>query len=242
MNIQLIEGECLEVMKGLPDNSVDMILCDLPYGTTQNPWDSLIPLDKLWLEYERLCRGAIVLTAQSPFDKVLGCSNLSLLKYEWIWAKESGTGHLNAKIAPLKNHENVLVFYHKCTYNPQMRGGFKSYYCKQGFTKSGNYGSQTGAVTDNGGDRYPLSIIEFKRDRKKVHPTQKPLALFEYLVKTYTDEGDTVLDNCAGSGTTGVACLNLGRKGILIEREPAYCAIIRKRLAEAELEKLNTIL
>jgi site-specific DNA-methyltransferase (adenine-specific) len=229
--IDLHLGDCLEVMKRIPDKSVDAIICDLPYGTTQNKWDSVIPLDLLWDQYKRICNGAIVLTAQTPFDKVLGYSNLKMLKYEWIWVKENGTGFLNAKKAPLKNHENVLVFYDKPpTYNPQMRTGFKPYVCKQGSTKSKNYGSQAGAVTESNGERYPLTVIEFQRDKDKIHPTQKPVALMEYFVKTYTNEGDTILDNCMGSGTTGIACKNLNRKFIGIEQDPSYFEIAKGRI------------
>jgi site-specific DNA-methyltransferase (adenine-specific) len=218
-------------MRTIPDKSVDAIICDLPYGTTQNKWDSVIDLDDLWVQYKRICKGAIVLTAQTPFDKVLGVSNLKMLKYEWIWVKENGTGFLNAKKAPLKNHENVLVFYDKPpTYNPQMRTGFKPYVCKQGNTKSQNYGSQAGAVTESNGDRYPLTVIEFKRDKDKIHPTQKPVSLMEYFVKTYTNQGDTVLDNTMGSGTTGVACVNTNRNFIGIESDEKYYQITKDRI------------
>ena len=228
--INLHLGDCLEVMNQIPDKSVDAIICDLPYGTTQNKWDSVIPLDQLWFHYKRICKGAIVLTAQTPFDKVLGVSNLSMLKYEWIWKKESGTGFLNAKKAPLKDHENVLVFYEKLlTYNPQMRTGFKPYVCKKGGETS-NYNPSGTVVTESNGDRYPLTVIEFKRDKNKFHPTQKPVALMEYLVNTYTNEGDTVLDNCMGSGTTGIACNNLNRKFIGIEQDPAYFEIAKERI------------
>lgn len=229
--IDLRLGDCLELMKSIPDKSIDAIICDLPYGTTSNKWDSVIPLDLLWAQYKRICKGAIVLTAQTPFDKVLGVSNLKMLKYEWIWVKENGTGFLNAKKAPLKNHENVLVFYDKQpTYNPQMRTGFKPYAQKAGRASS-NYRPQIGNVyTVSNGDRYPLSVIEFKRDKDKIHPTQKPVALMEYLVKTYTNQGDTVLDNCMGSGTTGVACKNLGRKFIGIEQDANYFEIAKNRI------------
>lgn len=231
--VDLRLGDCLEVMKSIPDGSVDMILCDLPYGTTQNKWDSVIPLNDLWIEYRRLCRGAIVLTAQTPFDKILGASNIPMLKYEWIWKKEAGTGFLNAKRAPLKDHENILVFYATPpTYNPQMRTGFRPYTCKQGATKSSNYGSQTGATTVSDGERYPLSVIEFARDKSKIHPTQKPVALMEYLIRTYTNAGDLVLDNCMGSGTTGVACANSGRRFIGIENKEIYFEIAKKRIGE----------
>lgn len=237
--VQLLKGDCLELMRDIPDGSVDMILCDLPYGTTQNKWDSVIPLQALWKEYVRIAAGVIVLTAQTPFDKVLGASNICMLKYEWVWRKESGTGHLNANKAPLKDHENVLVFYQsQPTYNPQMRSGFKPYVCKQGLTKSSNYGSQTGAVTKSEGERYPLTVLEIKRDREKLHPTQKPVSLMEYLIRTYTNEGDTVLDNCMGSGTTGVACIRTGRKFIGIEKDEKYFEIARNRILKEELETL----
>lgn len=216
-------GDCFAWMKFVDDASIDMILADLPYGTTQNKWDSVLSLDDLWKEYKRIIKpnGAIVLTAQTPFDKVLGVSNLPWLKYEWIWSKQQGTGHLNAKKMPLKNHENVLVFYDKPpTYNPQMREG-KPYVCKSG-QGSSNYGEQVSVVTENKGERYPLTVISFPYDKNKLHPTQKPVALFEYLIKTYTNEGETVLDNTAGVLTTAVACENTNRQYIVIEKELEY--------------------
>lgn len=220
-------------MRDLPDGSVDMVLCDLPYGTTRNKWDSVIDLVALWAEYKRVCRGAIVLTAQAPFDKVLGVSNLAMLKYEWIWRKEAGTGFLNAMRAPLKDHENVLVFYDsQPTYNPQMRTGFKPYKCKKGGETS-NYNPSGIVTTESNGDRYPLTVLEFSRDRAKIHPTQKPVALMEYLIRTYTREGDTVLDNTMGSGTTGVACANAGRRFIGMEMDASYFEIASKRVADA---------
>lgn len=225
MELNTIYNEdCLEGMKRIPDGSVDMILCDLPYGTTRNKWDTVIPLDELWAHYERVIKenGAIVLTAQTPFDKVLGASNIKRLKYEWIWIKDAGTGFLNAKKMPLKNHENVLVFYKKPpTYNPQMRTGFKPYETKKGHHGT-NYGSDKGATTKSNGDRYPLTALEFKRDKDKSHPTQKPVTLFEYLIKTYTNEGETVLDNCMGSGTTAIACINTERNFIGFELDETY--------------------
>lgn len=237
-DILLIPGNCLEIMPSIPDKSVDCILCDLPYGTTQNKWDSVISLDKLWEQYKRVIKdnGAIVLFAQTPFDKVLGCSNLSWLRYEWIWKKENGTGFLNAKKAPLKIHENVLVFYkNKPTYNPQMRKGYKPYENKNG-TYSKNYGCQKDVITISNGERYPIDILEFSRDKQKLHPTQKPIALIEFLIKTYTNEGDIVLDNCMGSGTTGVACINTNRKFIGIELNEDYYAIANERIKQS-LEK-----
>jgi len=231
---KVIQGDCLEVMKDIPDKSIDMILCDLPYGTTRNSWDSIIPLDLLWQQYNRVIKdnGAIVLTAQTPFDKVLGVSNLSFLKYEWIWVKQQGTGFLNSKKMPLKATENILVFYKKPPlYNPQMRTGFKPYTCKSG-NGSNNYGEQVQVITKSDGERYPLNWIEVPYDKDKLHPTQKPVALFEYLIKTYTNEGDLVLDNCAGSFTTAIASMNLKRNWICIEQDETYCEIGRKRIAE----------
>lgn len=227
---RLLRGDCLELMKTIPDTSVDMILCDLPYGTTRNKWDSVIPLDALWREYRRISRGAIVLTAQTPFDKVLGASNLDMLRYEWIWRKEAGTGFLNAKRAPLKDHENVLVFYETPpTYNPQMRQGFKPYKTTKGGETS-NYNASGIVETESNGERYPVTVLEFQRDKDKLHPTQKPVALMEYLIRTYSNEGDTVLDNCMGSGTTGVACVNTGRRFVGMEQEAKYFDIAINRI------------
>ena len=231
----LMNADCLQAMCVIPDGSVDLILCDLPYGTTQNKWDSVIPFEPLWREYWRVIKpnGAVVLTAQPPFDKVLGCSQVKFLKYEWIWEKYQGTGHLNAKKQPMKCHENVLVFYREqCTYNPQMSEG-KPYTQASG-RASKNYGSQRQVVTENKGERYPRSVLKIAHDKDlKVHPTQKPVALMEYLIRTYTDEGETVLDNCMGSGTTGVACKNTRRNFIGIERDPEYFRIASDRIAAA---------
>lgn len=233
----LMQGDCLEVMADIPDGSVDLILCDLPYGTTRNKWDSVLPLDALWREYRRIARGAIVLTAQTPFDKVLGVSNLTMLRYEWIWEKTEATGHLNAKRAPMKAHENVLVFYERLpTYNPQKTLGHVRKTAKQvNARQSTNYGPHAEKPPYDSTERYPRSVQKFSTDkqRSKLHPTQKPVALMEYLIRTYTNEGETVLDNCMGSGTTGVACANTGRRFIGIERDDNYFDIAEKRIAEA---------
>ena len=233
--IDIRQGDCLELMKGIPDKSVDMVLCDLPYGTTRNKWDSVIPLNKLWKQYERMIKdsGAIVLFSQMPFSAELVHSNLKLFKYEWIWQKDNGTGFLNAKKMPLKIHENILVFYKKLPlYNPQMRTGFKPYKCKQG-RHSTNYGAyEQGHITESNGERYPIDIIKFKKD-SGLHPTQKPVELLEYLIKTYTNEGETVLDNCMGSGSTGVACINTNRNFIGYELDEKYFEIAEKRINEA---------
>ena len=235
--INLMNGDCLELMKDILDGLVDMILCDLPYGTTACKWDTVIPFAPLWEQYKRVTKknAAVVLFAQTPFDKSLGASNLKMLRYEWVWRKEAGSGFMNAKNAPLKDHENILVFYgSKPTYNPQMRVGFKPYTCKKG-GDSENYGSgnSVNIITVSNGERYPLTVIDFKRDKDKVHPTQKPVALMEYLIRTYTNEGETILDNCMGSGTTGVACVNTNRRFIGIEQDDKYFDIARKRIDEA---------
>lgn len=228
----LYHQECLEGMTSLPDRSVDMILCDLPYGTTNCRWDTIIPLEPLWREYERVIKdnGAIVLFAQSPFDKVLGASNLPLFRYEWIWEKTAATGFFNAKKMPMKAHENILVFYKKLpTYNPQKTSGHKpvNLYTKtlDMQNKGELYNNATKEVSGGGQtDRYPRSVLVFPSDKQKshLHPTQKPVGLCEYLIKTYTNEGELVLDTCMGSGTTAIACLNTGRRYIGFEKEKKY--------------------
>ena len=228
---KIYNEDCLVGMSAIPDKSVDMILCDLPYGTTRNKWDTVLPLDWLWDEYNRIIKdsGAIVLTAQTPFDKVLGASNIENLKYEWIWVKPSGTGHLNAKKMPLKNHENILVFYKKLpTYNPQMTKGTP--YTQKSGRASSNYNPQERVTTVNEGYRYPLTVRKFKSE-KGLHPTQKPVELFEYLIKTYTNDGETVLDNCMGSGTTAIACINTNRNYIGFELDQEYY--------RASIERIN---
>ena len=229
---KIYNEDCLVGMKRIPDGSVDMILCDLPYGTTRNKWDTVLPLDWLWDEYNRIIKdsGAIVLTAQTPFDKVLGATNIENLKYEWIWVKPSGTGHLNAKKMPLKNHENILVFYKKLpTYNPQMTKGTP--YTQKSGRASSNYNPQERVTTVNEGYRYPLTVQKFKSE-KGLHPTQKPVELFEYLIKTYTNEGETVLDNCMGSGTTAIAAINTNRNYIGFELDEGYYKASLERIEE----------
>lgn len=231
----LLLGDCLEKMKEIPDGSVDMVMCDLPYGTTQNKWDSVIPLEPLWREYRRVCKpnAAIVLTAQTPFDKVLGCSNLAMLKYEWIWNKTRATGHLNSKLAPMKDHENILVFYASPpTYNPQglVRKAVPT--IRKGGDNGTNYGkSDKDAIQEF--ENYPRTTLRMPSEGKTDHPTQKPVALMKYLIRTYTNEGETVLDNTMGSGTTGVACVNTRRRFIGIERDETYFAIAKKRIDDA---------
>ena len=236
-NVHLIKGDCLEVMKNIKDNSIDMILCDLPYGTTANKWDTIIPLDKLWEQYNRIIKdnGVIALFSQMPFSAKLVSSNYKNFRYEWIWEKEQGTGFLNAKKMPLKAHENILIFYKKLPlYNPQWEWG-KPYkrLCISKF--SSNYGKQVYGVSSiSDGRRYPKDIIKIKRDKANInfHPTQKPVELLSYLIKTYTSDGDPILDNCMGSGSTGVAVLEVGgdRKFIGIELDDKYFDIACNRI------------
>jgi len=233
---KIYQGDCLELMKQIEDKSVDLILCDLPYGTTRNKWDSVIPLEELWEQYERIIKpnGAIVLTAVQIFASQLIMSRQNLFKYDLIWKKTIASGQLNVNKMPLRLHEHILVFYKKQpTYNQQMTKGTPYTINRKATYKGEGYNKQTDSYKENTGFRHPTSVLEFSNPRiKGGHPTQKPVALFEYLIKTYTNEGDLVLDNCAGSGTTGVACKNLNRNYILIEKEPEYIDIINKRLTQ----------
>ena len=249
---KVIQGDCLEVMKEIPDKSIDLILADLPYGTTPVSWDVVIPIDKLWKEYERIIQdnGAIVLNAQQPFTSLLISSNLDLYKYNWVWRKDNATNFLNSKFQPLKITEDICVFGKGATsfvkegitmkYNPQFTEG-KPYTIKSGNQKSnsavvrGGKGGREdvgGFETISDGKRFPKNLIKFNRDKEKLHPTQKPIALLEYLIKTYTNEGDLVLDNVGGSGTTLVAAKQLKRNFIGIEISPEYCKIAEERLRQ----------
>lgn len=224
--IKLMNGDCLEMMNDIPDKSIDLILCDLPYGITRNRWDVIIDLRLLWREYRRISRGAVVLTCAQPFTSVLITSNLKEFKYCWIWKKSKPTGHLNAKKQPLRNTEDIAVFYaNQPTYNPQ---GTRQTDVMVSRTNRGNYNecSKTTRQTVTG---YPTTILEFATETG-AHPTQKPVALMEYLINTYTNEGDTVLDNCMGSGTTGVACVNTRRSFIGIELDSDYFKIAKERI------------
>jgi site-specific DNA-methyltransferase (adenine-specific) len=231
-------GECLAEMAEIPDNYVDMVMCDLPYGTTQNKWDSIIDLAELWKQYKRICKpgAAIVLTAAQPFTSVLVCSNLKDFHCTWVWKKTRATGHLNAKRQPMRATEDVLVFrpHGVGLYHPQGLREKAVATIRKGRGGNGtNYGaSAVDALQTHEG--YPTNVIEFASEGKNVHPTQKPVALMEYMIKTYTDEGMMVLDNCMGSGTTGVACMNLNRRFIGIEQDPNYFAIAEKRIADAK--------
>lgn len=238
----LFLGNCLDRMKEIPDNSIDMVLCDLPYGTTQNRWDSVIPFESLWKEYHRVVKanGAVVLFGSEPFSSALRLSNLSNYKYDWIWDKKIPTGFLNAKKQPMRYTELVSVFYDKqCTYNPQFSEGKPMNSVYKGAGSSENYGVYATTTTPpenlNTTKRYPSNIISINalpnNSKERVgHPTQKPVALLEYLVKTYTHEGQTVLDNTMGSGSTGVACVNTKRRFVGIEMDEKYFSLAKNRI------------
>ena len=219
----IILGDCLEVMKEIPDNSVDMVLCDLPYGTTQNKWDSVIPFSTLWENYNRVTKSnaPIVLTGTQPFSSTLVCSNIGAFRYEWVWVKSKITGVLNAKRMPVRKHEQVLVFYRsQPTYN--MQGTLPGkLHTRQG-SSSSNYGHRSAEAYVQTCTNVPRDVLEIASEGNTIHPTQKPEALWKYLIQTYTNPGDLVLDNCSGSGTTAVACKATGRRFICIEKDPVY--------------------
>jgi len=243
MDNSILLGDCLSVMEDLPDNCIDMVWCDLPYGTTQNKWDSVIPFDELWSAYNRVVKenGAIVLTSQQPFTSQLIISNPNQFRYEWIWEKNKATGHLNAKKMPMKAHENVLIFYRRLpTYNPQKTTGHKPF----GAVKprkdipepkvKRNYNHLTETFGNDGTttDRYPRSVQKFpvinNDNPLKFHPTQKPVEMIEYFIKTYSNEYDTILDNCMGSGSACIACINTNRHYIGIESNAEYYMMAEK--------------
>ncbi|WP_333662749.1 DNA-methyltransferase [Acinetobacter sp.] len=235
---KLLHGDCLECMSEIESGTVDLILCDLPYGTTCCKWDTVIPFDQLWQQYERVIKpnGAIVLFAAQPFAAVLATSNLKLFRYEWIWEKPAATGFFNAQFQPLRAHENILVFYKsKPIFNPQKTFGHERKTAKRKDIGSEHYGKQVNIKAYDSTERYPRSVQIFSSDKSKsnLHPTQKPVALCEYLIRTYTNAGDLVLDNCMGSGTTGVACINTKRRFIGIEREQKYFDIAKNRIEQA---------
>jgi DNA modification methylase len=241
-DIKLIHGDCLEVMKGIEDKSIDMILCDLPYGTTACKWDTIIPFEPLWEQYKRIIKdnGAIVLTASQPFTSALVMSNIKWFKYEWIWDKVLPSGMQIAKYRPMQRHENILVFCKTTpSYNP-----IKTLQ-KERTGKIYSKSESSPIKYDNGKtkiykDKYPQSIqVFYKREKQSLHPTQKPVALLEYLIKTYSNEGDLVLDNCMGSGSTGVAAVNTNRRFIGIELDKKYYDISCKRIKDAINEKNN---
>ena len=243
---KIYQGDCLELMKQIGDKSIDLILCDLPYGTTACKWDTIIPFEPLWEQYKRVIKdnGAIVLTASQPFTSALVMSNVKMFKYELIWDKVNRyTGTLLANKQPMKRHENILVFYKaQPVFNKQFREGKHYFRARQVSKGVGQYATNdlVRKPTINNGQHNPCSIIEIKGDNKldmNKHPTQKPVALFEYLIKTYTNEGDLVLDNCIGSGTTAIACINTKRNWIGIELDKNYCEIANKRISERLMQR-----
>jgi len=231
--IKLHQGDCLEVMPEIQAGSIDMILADPPYGTTACKWDSVIPLAAMWEQLKRVIKpnGVIVMTASQPFTSILICSNLDDFKYCWTWVKDNGTGWLNAKKQPLRASEDICVFYREQpTYNPQMRSGHKAYKTHQGDKKTENYGSQKGTFTESDGERYPLNVLKFNRDKSKLHPTQKPIELLSYLIATYTKPRETVLDFAMGSGSTGLAAINQNCDFIGIEKNAETFKIAQNRI------------
>jgi site-specific DNA-methyltransferase (adenine-specific) len=253
-NAVLYLGDCLEVMAGLPDASVDMILCDLPYGTTACKWDTVIPFDALWAQYRRVAKrnAAIVLTASQPFTTALISSNMREFRYCWVWVKSRVTGFANAKLQPLRCVEDVVVFYRsRPTYNPQGLVRIDAVRRNGASVGGDSLRGDTGASSNRGSLRtagaeyvqeftgYPRQVLSIGSESGTAHPTQKPVALMEYLIRTYTNEGEVVLDNCMGSGTTGVACANTGRRFIGIEREPKYFDIACRRIKDALGQEKN---
>lgn len=232
--IDIKNGDCLELMPHISPQSVDMILCDLPYGSTKNKWDTIVPFDKLWEQYNRIItnNGVIALFCDGLFMANLMLSNTKMWRYNLVWSKGHGSDFLNANVKPLKSHEEIAIFYKKKpVYNKQYKKG-KPYICTAG-SHSGNYGDYTSVTTVSDGKRNPLTVLEFSRDKSKLHPTQKPVALLEWLIKTYTNEGMTVLDNCMGSGSTGVACANTNRNFIGMELDENYFEIAKERIDKA---------
>ena len=238
-NINLYQGNCLEIMKQIKDKSIDMILCDLPYGTTKCKWDVVIPFDKLWEQYNRIIKdnGAIALFGSEPFSSKLRISNLRMYKYDWIWKKTKAQGFLNSKKMPLKDYENICVFYKRLpVYNPQgiIYGNFQNDRKSKYIKGEDIYGKEKEFGISHMSN-FPKQIIEFSNPSGKgqLHPTQKPVELLEYLIKTYTNENELVLDNCMGSGSTGVACKNLNRNFIGIELDEKYFNIAKERIDKA---------
>jgi site-specific DNA-methyltransferase (adenine-specific) len=254
MTVQLFQGDCLEVMPSIPDQSIDAIITDLPYGTTECKWDDIIPLDPMWKEVKRLLkpRGAFVTTSSQPFTSKLVMSNLAWFKYEWIWSKTMPTGFINSKNAPLKAHENILIFSpgttanrstNRMTYNMQMWEGKPYKKVRRMDCRTGVWGGghrkpfEDGSTHESKGERFPISCIEFSNgNHNNNHPTQKPVALYEYLIKTYTNPGETVLDICFGSCTTGEACIKTGRNFIGIEKNPGYFGMGEARIQKVQMQ------
>ena len=236
-NIEIFNDDCLEIMKNIEDKSVDMILCDLPYGTTKCKWDTIIPFNKLWEQYNRVIKdnGAIVLFGSEPFSSALRMSNIKNFKYDWVWDKVKPSGHLNAKKIPMKQHEVISVFCNgKLKYYPIMTEQ-KERISKNYLTNKTDLFGKEVEVGRKTNQKYPKSILMFSnaRQKGKLHPTQKPIELLEYLIKTYTVEGEMVLDNCMGSGSTGVACVNTNRRFIGIEMDENYFKVAKERIENA---------
>lgn len=228
MNIKLYHDDCFNIFSEIEDSSIDLVLCDMPYGTTQCKWDTVLDLEKMWRALNRISK-VVVLTACQPFTSTLVLSNIKSFKYCWYWKKSKATGHLNAKKQPLRNIEEVCVFSLVTKYNPQFTEG-RPYPGRGRKVHSSTYGVHGGFREDNPGVRYPHQMLEVQGVNKPIHPTQKPVALMEYLIKTYSNEGDTVLDFCMGSGTTGVACKRLNRNFVGIEKDETYFKIAEERI------------
>lgn len=254
MKNELILGDCLELMKDIPDDSIDLILCDPPFGTTASKWDKILDYDKMWEQYERIIkdRGAILLFCSQPFTSMLGASNPKMLKYSWVWNKRKAGNFAQGNRQPMKVHEDVLVFYKKQpTYNPQkiqLEKPNKRHLGKKSKNRSdrkeaGGIGGEIKYSKNYEPDKkLPISIVEFKKDNYRgnvFHPTQKPVALCEYLIRTYTNEGDLVLDNCMGSGTTIMAAINEGRDYIGMEKEEKYFEVAKERIKKCLEAKSN---
>ena len=234
-------GDCLDVMQGIPDGSVDMVCTDPPYGTTACKWDSVIPFEPMWAQLKRIVKpnGAIVLMASQPFTSALVMSNVGMFRYDLKWIKTQATGFYNANRMPLRAHEDILVFYRSLpSYNPQKTAG-EPYVQKRGSASEVYKGKDLSVTVNETGMRHPLSWQVFQRDADKLHPTQKPVALMEYLICTYTDEGETVLDFTMGSGTTGVAAANTGRRFIGIEMDPDYFTAASARIQKAQADAIT---
>lgn len=241
---QLFHGDCLEEMVKIPDDSVDLVLCDLPYGVTRNKWDKKIPLDKLWDHYHRVVRsgGVVALFAHGKFLAEVMVSNFEECRYNIVWVKSQGTDFLNCNKKPIYSHEVICIFYDKQpVYNPQMRTGFKSYRVDKRHSTSrlssniGNFNPCTISESKDG-SRFPIDVITFPIERNRKHSTAKPVGLLEWFIKTYTNEGMTVLDNCMGSGATGVACVNTNRKFIGIEKNEDFYHKAVDRISRAEVD------
>jgi len=250
--IQLIKGDCLEVMKGIPDGSIDAIITDPPYGTTACKWDSIIPLEPMWEQLKRVIKpnGAIVMSASQPFTTTLIASNMKMFKYCWVWEKNRPTGSQHARNRPMGKHEDICVFSRGSMGHKSQLGERRMVYNPQGVVATGKtktvkekgfHGNHIGARPNQVGNKYevftgfPSTVLKYDKGESHIHPTQKPVALMEYLIKTYTNEGETVLDFTMGSGTTGVACKNLNRSFIGIEQDPNYFKIAEERINKPDL-------